>query len=176
MEIHTPIILGIGFFSFIPFVISLWNFKFLTKPRLIYGVAHSVQTEPTVTVLIPARNEEENIVQVLSSLREQTYINYDVIVLNDRSEDRTAELVNQFLKTDLKIQLIEGEPTPSGWLGKHWACHQLSLKASGDLWLFIDADTLLSSDAIRSAVNETIIEQSDLLTMIPSRKANNFIE
>ena len=114
--------------------------------------------------------------QVLSSLREQTYINYDVIVLNDSSEDDTAAIVNQFMDTDFPIQLIEGAPTPSGWLGKHWACHQLSSKATGYFWLFMDADTVLNRDAIRAAVDEAVLENSDLLTMIPSRSANNFIE
>ena len=175
LELDPIIILGVGFFSLIPFVVTIWNFKYLTKPPLIFKDAHSVQTELTVTVLIPARNEEDNIGQVLSSLREQTYINYDVIVLNDRSEDYTAKIVNQFLDTDLSIQLIEGVPTPPGWLGKHWACHQLSSKATGDFWLFMDADTVLDRDAIRAAIDEAMLEESDLLTMIPLRSANRFI-
>jgi len=176
MEIDLIVLLGVGFFSFIPFVITVWNFKYLKKPRLIFNDVHSVERELSVTVLIPARNEEENIGQVLSSLRKQTYVNYEVIVLNDRSEDGTAAIVSQFLDTDLSIQLIEGLPTPSGWLGKHWACHQLSSKAKGDFWLFMDADTVLAQDTIRSAIDEAILEKSDLLTVIPSRSANNFIE
>ncbi len=176
MELGPIINLVIGFFSLIPFVIAIWNFKYLSKPPLIFKNVHSVETKLSVTVLIPARNEDKNIGQVLSSLREQTYINYDVIVLNDRSEDDTASIVNQFVDTDLSIQLIEGLPTPSGWLGKHWACHQLSSKATGDFWLFMDADTVLDRDAIRAAVDEAVLEKSDLLTMIPSRSANNFIE
>ena len=167
MEIDSTLTLGVGLFSLIPFVIAIWNFKYLKKAPLIFEDVHSVVNELSVTVLIPARNEEENIGQVLSSLREQTYINYDVIVLNDRSEDDTAMIVNQFLDTDLSIQLIEGEPTPPGWMGKHWACHQLSSKARGDYWLFMDADTVLDRDAIRAAVNEAMLEESDLLTMIP---------
>ena len=176
MELYPIILLVVGFVSLIPFLIALWNFKYLTKPPLIYKDLHSVETKLSVTVLIPARNEEKNIGQVLSSLREQTYINYDVIVLNDSSEDDTAAIVNQFMDTDFPIQLIEGAPTPSGWLGKHWACHQLSSKATGYFWLFMDADTVLNRDAIRAAVDEAVLENSDLLTMIPSRSANNFIE
>ena len=131
MELYPIILLVVGFVSLIPFLIALWNFKYLTKPPLIYKDLHSVETKLSVTVLIPARNEEKNIGQVLSSLRELTYINYDVIVLNDSSEDDTAAIVNQFMDTDFPIQLIEGAPTPSGWLGTHWACHQLSSKAPG---------------------------------------------
>lgn len=176
MGIDSIIILVVGLFSLVPFVVAIWNFIYLKKPALIFEDVHSVEKELSVTVLIPARNEEENIGRVLSSLREQTYINYDVIVLNDRSEDDTAMVVNQFLDTDLSIQLIEGVPTPVGWLGKHWACHQLSSNARGDYWLFMDADTVLDRDAIRAAIDEAMLEESDLLTMIPLRSANSFIE
>ena len=176
MGIDSIMILVVGLFSLVPFVVAIWNFIYLKKPALIFEDVHSVEKELSVTVLIPARNEEENIGRVLSSLREQTYINYDVIVLNDRSEDDTAMVVNQFLDTDLSIQLIEGVPTPVGWLGKHWACHQLSSKARGDYWLFMDADTVLDRDAIRAAIDEAMLEESDLLTMIPLRSANSFIE
>ena len=176
MGIDSIMILVVGLFSLVPFVVAIWNFIYLKKPALIFEDVHSVEKELSVTVLIPARNEEENIGRVLSSLREQTYINYDVIVLNDRSEDDTAMVVNQFLDTDLSIQLIEGVPTPVGWLGKHWACHQLSSKARGDYWLFMDADTVLDRDAIRAAIDEAVLEESDLLTMIPLRSANSFIE
>ena len=59
MEIDLIVLLGVGFFSFIPFVITVWNFKYLKKPRLIFNDVHSVERELSVTVLIPARNEEE---------------------------------------------------------------------------------------------------------------------
>ncbi|MDE0745793.1 MAG: glycosyltransferase, partial [SAR202 cluster bacterium] len=65
---------------------------------------------------------------------------------------------------------------PQGWLGKHWACHQLALKANGDYMLFIDADTVLHKNTIKTAINEAVAEKSDLLTMIPARCPNNFIE
>ena len=176
MEFNTLIISASGFFALISFLITMWNWKYLDRPRLRLSDELFVDTDVSITVLIPARNEGENILEVLISLNDQTYINYDVIVLNDGSEDDTAEMVSHFLESDLEIQLIDGESIPPGWLGKHWACHQLASRADGDYMLFIDADTVLQKNAIKAAINEAIAEKSDLLTMIPGRCANNFIE
>ena len=176
MEFNTLIIFTAGFFAFISFLITIWNWKYLDRPRLRLSDELFGDIDVSITVLIPARNEGKNIREVLTALTYQTYTNYDVIVLNDESEDDTAEVVSQFIESDLEIQLIDGESIPQGWLGKHWACHQLALKASGDYMLFIDADTVLHKNTIKAAVNEAIAGKSDLLTMIPARCANNFIE
>ena len=176
MEFNTLIIFASGCFAFISFLITIWNWKYLDRPRLRLGDELFGDTDVSVTVLIPARNESENIPEVLTALTDQTYNNYDVIVLNDGSEDDTAKVVSQFLESDLEIQLLDGESIPHGWLGKHWACHQLALKANGDYMLFIDADTVLHKNTIKTAINEAVAEKSDLLTMIPARCPNNFIE
>ena len=176
MELSALIIFTSGFFALTSFLITIWNWQYLDRLRLCPSNELFGDTDVSITVLIPARNEGKNIGEVLTALSYQTYINYDVIVLNDDSEDDTAEIVDQFLTSDLEIQLIDGESIPKGWLGKNWACHQLMLKADGDYILFIDADTVLHEDTIKAAVNEAIVEKSDLLTMIPARCANNFIE
>ena len=176
MAFNTLIISTTGFLALISFLITIWNWKYLDKPRLRLSDELFGDIDVSITVLIPARNEGKNIRETLIALNYQTYTNYDVIVLNDGSEDDTAEVVSQFFESDLEIQLIDGESIPQGWLGKHWACHQLALKAHGDYLLFIDADTVLHKNTIKAAVNEAIIGKSDLLTMIPARCANNFIE
>jgi len=176
MVFNTLIISTTGFFALISFLITIWNWKYLDKPRLRLSDELFGDINVSITVLIPARNEGKNIRETLTALNHQTYTNYDVIVLNDGSEDDTAEVVSQFFESDLEIQLIDGESLPQGWLGKHWACHQLALKANSDYLLFIDADTVLHKNTIKAAVNEAIVGKSDLLTMIPARCANNFIE
>ena len=176
MEFNTLIIFASGCFAFISFLITIWNWKYLDRPRLRLGDELFGDADVSVTVLIPARNESENIPEVLTALTDQTYNNYDVIVLNDGSEDDTAKVVSQFLESDLEIQLLDGESIPHGWLGKHWACHQLALKANGDYMLFIDADTVLHKNTIKTAINEAVAEKSDLLTMIPASCPNNFVE
>ena len=176
MTFSTLVITVVWIFTFVPLFIAIWNSKYLSTPKSFWGKEYHNESDLSVTVLIPARNEGRNIHKVLTALRFQSYSNYEVIVLNDRSDDDTAEVVAQFFSSDFAIRLLEGEEPPDGWLGKHWACHQLSLEAKGDYLLFVDADTILDKDAIRMAVREAAAGNCDLLTMIPSRCANNFVE
>ena len=107
---------------------------------------------PSVSVLVPARNEERNIADCLEGLIAQNYRDFEIIVLNDHSVDRTAELVNKYGTLDARIKLIEGKPLPEGWTGKNWACHQLSQEARGEILLFTDADNRHATDAIANTV------------------------
>ena len=94
-----------------------------------------------VSVLIPARNEAANLTTLLPSLLESPLSTLEILVLNDRSSDDTAAVVGRFASLDPRVRLLEGLPLPEGWLGKNWACHQLSHAATGDALIFTDADT-----------------------------------
>lgn len=120
-----------------------------------------------VSILIPARNEENNIGTCLDSLANQTYKNLEVVVLDDCSEDKTKEIILNKAKRDSRFKLIEGKPTPEGWTGKNFACHQLFEDANTELLLFIDADTTLSSDAIEYAIKTFDYEKANLLCLWP---------
>lgn len=129
-----------------------------------------------ISVLIPARNEEDKIVSCLQSLICQTYVNLEIIVLNDNSSDATAQIVHQFAKNDIRVRLINGEELPLGWGGKNWACHQLCIASSGDYILFLDADTIFEENTIESAVQESVDNDVDLLTLIPKRSSSTILE
>jgi len=107
---------------------------------------------PTVSVLVPARNEELNIGNCLESLRAQTYPALEIIVLDDQSTDQTAAIVQQHIRQDNRIRLISGTPLKDGWTGKNWACHQLSRQASGNYLIFTDADTTHHPDAVKNSI------------------------
>ena len=107
---------------------------------------------PRVSVLVPARNEQENIRTCLRALQTQDYPDFDITVLDDQSSDATAEIVRQLADEDPRIHLITGTPLPAGWTGKNWACHQLSKETEADILLFTDADNWMSVDAIRKTV------------------------
>jgi chlorobactene glucosyltransferase len=92
-------------------------------------------------MLIPARNEEANIAACLAGLAAQDYPALEILVLDDHSTDRTAEIVQGLAEHDARVKLIKGAPLPSGWLGKNWACHQLGTQATGEILIFTDADT-----------------------------------
>lgn len=129
-----------------------------------------------VSVLVPARNEEENIAKCLHALIAQTDKSLEILVLDDRSTDRTAEVIQNIAKSDLRVRMLSGAELPSGWIGKNWACHQLSQEATGDYLLFIDADTILAEGVILTAVMNSTSRDVDLLTVMPQRITNCIVE
>ncbi|MGC8894565.1 MAG: glycosyltransferase [candidate division WOR-3 bacterium] len=131
---------------------------------------------PRVSILLPARNEERNIVQCVHSLLAQDYPDYQVIVLDDESTDRTWELLQNLARGDNRLKVIKGEPLPEGWIGKHWACHQLAKVADGEFILFTDADTRHHPYALRDAMGAMFAEDADLLTIIPKEETRTFGE
>jgi chlorobactene glucosyltransferase len=92
-------------------------------------------------VLVPARNEKGTIGPCVRSLMAQEYEDYEVIVLDDHSDDGTATALAGLREEYPDLAVIAGAPLPSGWVGKSWACHQLAGHASGEWLLFTDADT-----------------------------------
>jgi cellulose synthase/poly-beta-1,6-N-acetylglucosamine synthase-like glycosyltransferase len=127
-----------------------------------------------VSVILPARNEEEYIQKCLKTLIEQDYSNYEIVVINDSSSDRTGELIENLSLANSKVIHINATPKPDGWTGKNWACYQGYLKSTGELFLFTDADTIHSFTSISLAVTHLLNEELDALTAIPKILASDF--
>jgi len=122
------------------FLVFLLNVMVLQKPS-----TNSPTNFPIVSVLIPARNEEFNLKKNLPLWSAQQYPHFEVLVLDDQSEDNTRGVVEQF---STHVVGFAGAPLPKGWIGKNWACQQLSKKASGQIFLFVDADVSPTKDAL----------------------------
>lgn len=120
-----------------------------------------------VSVLIPARNEESNIGTILRDLTEQEYSNIEILVFDDQSEDRTAEIVDRMAAADNRIRLVASNGLPEGWLGKNHACHTLSKLAKGDYLLFLDADVRISNNTIGRAVSYSRKHGLALISIFP---------
>jgi glycosyltransferase involved in cell wall biosynthesis len=129
-----------------------------------------------VSVLIPARNEEENVRNVLQDLLLQNYKNIEIIVFNDQSEDTTADIVREFEKKDPRITLITSPGLPEGWLGKNFACHNLSKAAKGDYLLFIDADVRISGEIITNGAGYAANHNLALVSIFPTQLMCTFGE
>ncbi len=100
--------------------------------------------QPTsLTVIVPARNEEHNLPTLLRSLALQTVGAFEIIVVDDSSSDATAEVARK-----LGARVLAGQTLPDGWRGKPWACEQGARAATGELLLFLDADTWLEPDGL----------------------------
>lgn len=122
---------------------------------------------PHVSVLVPARNEAENITPCLRALLAQDYPDFEVIALDDHSTDGTGAQLAGLAATDARLRVLSGAALPAGWLGKPWACQQLARAAQGDLLLFVDADTRLAPKALRAAVAALHAERAGLVTVLP---------
>ena len=120
-----------------------------------------------MSILVPARNEALNIASCVDSLLAQDYPDFEVIVLNDNSTDDTSRILAGLVQTDPRLRVLKGAPLPDGWLGKHWACHQLDRAAKGELILFTDADTRHTPYMLRASVSALIAEHADILTAFP---------
>jgi len=132
---------------------------------------------PTVSVLIPARNEERNIRTCLSALLQQDFSNLEIIVIDDQSTDNTAEVVREFQEKSIAIKLIRGEEPPPGWIGKNHALYQGVQEAGGEYLLFLDADTrVTSSRCISQTVLYALEHDTDLLTLVPELECKSFWE
>ncbi|MBK0383744.1 glycosyltransferase family 2 protein [Pedobacter sp. SD-b] len=154
----------IFFFLILRFTVTLFNFisnPKLTRSPKIYN--------DLVSVLIPARNEAENILPLLSSLKNQDYFNIEVIVLDDHSEDDTHQTVTQFCQTDQRFKIIRGKPLTQGWLGKNYACHQLAQEAKGSFLLFLDADEVVKDGLINNSLYRMQIGQLSLLSLFTNQ-------
>lgn len=131
-------------------------------------------TNPKVSVIIPARNEEEFIGKCLDSLIEQDYTNYEIIVIDDSSDDATGKIISEYAKKNSKIKPVSAQIKPDDWMGKNWACMEGYKKATGELLLFTDADTTHSQNVISLAVSHLLSFNLDALSAIPKMRTIDF--
>ncbi len=131
---------------------------------------------PFVSVLVPARNEERNIEKCIQSLLAQDYPDYELLVLDDESEDQTWPLLSRLAEGKADFHLLKGKPLPEGWVGKCWACHQLAEKARGEYLLFVDADTVHQPSMLRSVIDAAHYYRADLISGLPQEKVETLSE
>ena len=162
------VIIAAGLVSFMLNLIL--NLRSLKAPR---GDSKIPEPAPLVSILVPARDEEENIETCLESLQKQDYPNFEVLVLDDNSVDDTANIVDQMVAEDNRIQLIRGEPLPEDWAGKPFACYQLAKKARGSWLLFVDADTTHAPHMLRSVLAIALKFRTSLLSGFPRQLATS---
>ncbi|HOQ97461.1 MAG TPA: glycosyltransferase [Anaerolineae bacterium] len=134
------------------------------------------ERQPSVSILVPARNEEASVGRCLRSLLAQDYPDYEVIAIDDNSEDRTGEILAGLAAQSPRLTALQGAPLPPGWLGKNWACQQLVRQAHGELLLFTDADTCHHPRALADAVAALEAQRADLLTAFPQQETVTWAE
>ena len=130
----------------------------------------------SVSVLIPARNEANNIEACLSAVLASEHPLFEVLVYDDASTDGTPALVDAIAATDRRARLIRGAELPRGWAGKSHACHRLALAAAGDILLFIDADVRLAPTGIGRLASLYEDLGADLASAVPRQETKTWGE
>lgn len=151
-------------------IIAISNWWALQRLDQLAGKSSHPVPPPSVSVLIPARNEAANILPMVESILKQDYPNFQILVLDDNSEDETGLILSELASVDSRVCFLQGQPLPDGWMGKQWACHQLAQAATGELLLFTDADTRHLPHALSDAVAVLLAERTDLLSALPHQK------
>ena len=131
---------------------------------------------PHVSVIIPARDEAHNIARCLRSVLASTYPELDVVVVDDHSTDGTGDLARAAAGGDPRVRVIVPAPLPDGWFGKSWACASGAGVTTGELLLFIDADTSQSPDLLVRLVNARATRNADLISVGGRQELRTFWE
>jgi glycosyltransferase involved in cell wall biosynthesis len=133
-----------------------------------------VSGRPTVSVIVPARNEEACLAACLQSLLAQNGVAFEIIVVDDHSTDRTREIAQSFAGP--QVHIIEAGPLPAGWTGKNNAVTAGSSAARGEWLLFTDADTIHAPGSLARSLEETKRHGADLLSYSPEQIVKTFWE
>ena len=150
---------------------ALWHLRWVRRlPALETFTAadrsaSSAEARVRCSVVIAARNEEERIEETIRHLLAQREVEAEFTIVDDRSTDRTGEILRRLAKEDARIQVKRVDVLPDGWLGKCYACHVGASAATGDWILFTDADCWLKPDVIARALRVAERDGADHVTL-----------
>ncbi|MEI7540845.1 MAG: glycosyltransferase [Actinomycetes bacterium] len=161
LAIPAGLILLISFINFVT-IRSPWNWS---------------QVEEEISVIVPMRNEAENVAELIESLRNQKYLTHvQFLFLNDNSEDETLALLEKHTSDLSNFEVLDGTPLRQGWIGKTWALQQLLQQSTGEIIISVDADVRLEPDAISRAVTLLKSSKLDFVSPYPSQLAYTWSE
>lgn len=124
--------------------------------------------QPSVAIIVPARNEEESIEQALLRLEALDYENYQVVAIDDRSTDRTGEIMDKVAAaSSAKLKIVHIRQLPPGWMGKVHAMWSAAQETTADWLLFTDADVMFRPDCLRRAIAYAETEHADHVVVLP---------
>ena len=129
-----------------------------------------------VSILIPARNEAASIGHAIDAILSNGHLNFEVLVLDDHSDDETASQVQSFGARDSRVRLLESNALPALWNGKQHACWQLANNSKFEWLLFLDADVRLTKDAVSRCVAEQKRSQAPLISGFPMQETGTLAE
>lgn len=131
---------------------------------------------PSISVVVPVRNEEAKIARCLESLARQDYPNFEIIVIDDRSTDGSGQIIKELAAGHPCIKVIPGRKSRPGWLGKCNALDHGTPQAKGEWLVFSDADTFHYPNSLRDAIGAAINYKADMISFMPVQELYSFAE
>ena len=153
----------------LPAVMTVVNLRVLKPPPL-------AARPPSLAILVPARDEEAAIGACVGAALGSVHADIEVVVLDDGSTDRTAEIVGAYSSQDARVRLATAPPLPPGWNGKQHACHVLSRLTDRPILLFIDADVRLAPQGAARLAAALESSGADLVSGVPRQIMGSFAE
>jgi chlorobactene glucosyltransferase len=165
-------------------LIAIWPIRHLVLawvlPKLDYLNPRSPRFEqldpPLVSAIIPAKDEQDTLADCLDTVRRQSYPNLEILVVDDRSTDRTAEIARGIAEADPRVHLVSIEDLPTGWTGKTHALHVASRQAKGEWFWFVDADTRHEPDSLSIVLEYARSHDASLASLLPEMRCESFWE
>ena len=145
-----------------------------SAPMLAAG--GTLVNQPLISVLIPARDEAARIGACMVGLADQSYRNFELLVVDDHSTDATAAIVRGYATHLPALEIVPSAALPDGWAGKCWACWQAAGSARGDWLLFLDADVAPRPELLAALVARAEARSLDLLTLMPLQQLGSLAE
>jgi glycosyltransferase involved in cell wall biosynthesis len=122
-----------------------------------------------ISLLVPARNEEVNISNIINDVLTQEYENWELLILDDDSEDNTRQIAQMLSSQDQRIRILHNKTLPDGWLGKNHACHLLAQQATGSCLCFLDADVRITPHFLSEAMHFMENNPLDMFSIFPKQ-------
>ena len=149
-------------------LVTLYSYRHVFRLEEIEERRDGDPPLPRLSVVVAARNESLGVEQALASLLDLDYPDYEVIFVDDRSDDRTGEIADRLSAGDDRLEVIHIERLPAGWFGKNHASWRGALAASGDLLLFTDGDVVFGREAVRRGVRHLLRNRLDHVAVLPA--------
>ncbi len=159
--------------------VLIWLYALFATLRMVRAIPVLARVPPsngscTVSIISPACNEAASVGRSAQSWLDQDGVAAQVVLVNDRSTDDTARIINELAEQDQRVTAVHVTELPDGWLGKLNALHQGVQHATGDWLLFADADVRLAKDALARAIHHAEQENFDLVSAYPEIESAGF--
>jgi glycosyltransferase involved in cell wall biosynthesis len=172
------LLIGLAFVcATVPALLWIWNMLLYREPDTDTCSIEGGCVHPgSVSVLIPARNEEAVIADSIASILASRAVEFEIVVLDDGSTDRTAEIVLGLAAQDSRVRLVSAPPLPISWNGTQHACYTLAGIAKSNILCFLDADVRLAPAALAAMSAFLLRSGSDLVSGFPRQETETPLE